>query len=70
MVGLFALEHPGKVDRLVLVGSGGLGKRVFWFLRMISLPILGELFYQPWLHQKMGTIKKIFYPSPHGRSDA
>ena len=64
MVRLFALEHPDKVDRLVLVGSGGLGKRVSWFLRMISLPIAGELFYQPWLHQKMGTTKKIFYKPP------
>ena len=64
MVGLIALEHPEKVDRLVLVGSGGLGKRVSWFLRMISLPVVGELFYQPWLHRKMGTTKKIFYKPP------
>ena len=64
MVGLFALEYPEIVDRLVLVGSGGLGKRVSCFLRMISLPILGDLFYQPWLHQRMGTTKRIFYQPP------
>ena len=64
IVGLFALEHPEIVDRLVLVGSGGLGKRVFWFLRIISLPVLGKLFYQPWLHQKVGVTKRIFYQPP------
>ena len=64
MVGLFALEHPEIVDRLVLVGSGGLGKRVSWFLRFISLPVLGEIFYQPWIHNKMRTTRKIFYRHP------
>ena len=30
IVGLFALDHPEIVDRLVLVGSGGLGKSISW----------------------------------------
>ena len=64
MVGLFALDYPEIVDRLVLVGSGGLGKKVSWFLRFISVPVLGELFYQPWLHRQIGTTKKIFYQHP------
>ena len=64
IAGLFALDHPEIVDRLVLVGSGGLGKSVSWFLRIISLPVLGELLYQPWLHDKMGLTKKIFYKPP------
>ena len=69
IVGLLALEHPEMVDRLVLVGAGGLGKRVSWFLRMISLPVLGELFYQPWIHQTMGTTKRIFYNHPPGMDE-
>jgi pimeloyl-ACP methyl ester carboxylesterase len=33
-----AYQHPELVDRLVLVGSGGLGREVTWFLRALSLP--------------------------------
>ena len=64
IVSLMALEHPEEVDRLVLVGSGGLGKRVSWFLRMVSLPVLGDLLYRPWVHDKIGATKKIFYRPP------
>ncbi len=33
-----AYQHPRLVDRLVLVGSGGLGREVSWLLRLLSLP--------------------------------
>ncbi len=33
-----AYQHPELLDRLVLVGSGGLGREVSWLLRMLSLP--------------------------------
>jgi pimeloyl-ACP methyl ester carboxylesterase len=33
-----AYQHPELVDRLVLVGSGGLGREVSWLLRSLSLP--------------------------------
>ncbi len=33
-----AYQHPELVDRLVLVGSGGLGREVSWLLRALSLP--------------------------------
>ena len=64
IVGLMALDYPEKVDRLVLVASGGLGKRVSWFLRLVSLPMLGDLLYQPWLHRNLGVAKRIFYRPP------
>ena len=64
IVALFALDHPQRVDRLVLVASGGLGRQVSWFLRVISLPVLGEVLYQPWLHNMMGISKRIFYQPP------
>jgi pimeloyl-ACP methyl ester carboxylesterase len=63
VVGLFALSHPENVDRLVLVASGGLGRRVSWFLRVFSLPVLGELLYQPQL-QNVDISKRIFYQAP------
>ena len=61
---LFALEYPEEVERLVLVASGGLGKRAYWFLRMLSQPVLGDLLYQQWLHRKLGIPKRIFYHPP------
>lgn len=33
-----AYQHPELLDRLVLVGSGGLGREVSWLLRLLSLP--------------------------------
>jgi pimeloyl-ACP methyl ester carboxylesterase len=33
-----AYQHPEVVDRLVLVGSGGLGREVSWMLRALTLP--------------------------------
>lgn len=33
-----AYQHPHLIDRLVLVGSGGLGREVSWLLRMLALP--------------------------------
>ncbi len=33
-----AYQHPELCDRLVLVGSGGLGREVSWLLRLLTLP--------------------------------
>ena len=33
-----AYQHPELVERLVLVGSGGLGREVSWILRALTLP--------------------------------
>lgn len=33
-----AYQHPHLVDRLVLIGSGGLGREVSWLLRVLTLP--------------------------------
>ena len=34
-----AYQHPEMCDRLVLVGSGGLGREVSWLLRLAALPL-------------------------------
>ncbi len=34
-----AYQHPEVCDRLVLVGSGGLGREVSWLLRLAALPL-------------------------------
>ncbi|MBX7059220.1 MAG: alpha/beta fold hydrolase [Leptospirales bacterium] len=41
------LRHPHLVDRLALVGSAGLGKEGSIFLRLATIPGLGELFTRP-----------------------
>lgn len=45
-----AYQHPELVDRLVLVGSGGLGREVSWLLRLLTLPgaeYVMPLFFPP-----------------------
>ena len=64
IAGLFALEYPAMVEKMVLVGSGGFVREVSWFLRVISLPVVGELVYQPWLNNMMGATKYLFYRPP------
>jgi 4,5:9,10-diseco-3-hydroxy-5,9,17-trioxoandrosta-1(10),2-diene-4-oate hydrolase len=43
----FALQYPQQVERLILCASAGLGKEVAPFLRLLSLPILGEQLSRP-----------------------
>jgi pimeloyl-ACP methyl ester carboxylesterase len=43
----YAIQFPQKVDKLVLVDNAGLGKEVIWTLRVMSLPLVGELFSYP-----------------------
>ena len=64
IAGLFALEYPQMVEKMVLVGSGGFGRKVSWFLRVMSIPIVGDLIYQPWLNNKMGATKYLFHRPP------
>lgn len=43
----FALERPQRVGRVVLVDSAGLGREVAFFLRALSVPLVGEAFVDP-----------------------
>jgi len=43
----FAIQFADRVEKLVLVASGGLGKEVNLLLRMASLPLIGELLTRP-----------------------
>lgn len=40
-----AYQHPEVCERLVLVGSGGLGREVSWILRILALP--GSEYWMP-----------------------
>jgi pimeloyl-ACP methyl ester carboxylesterase len=64
LVGLFSLAYPQQVEKLVLVAPGGLGRHVTWLLRFLSVPMLGELFYQPRLQSPMNLARRIFFRPP------
>ncbi len=56
-----ALTYPERIDKLVLVDSAGLGRQMAWFLRLASLPFLGELLHLPNVRNPDNLIKSIFY---------
>ena len=64
VAGLYALEYAEHVDKLVLVAPGGLGRQISWFLRLMSVPLVGELIYRPWIHDRVGFTKQIFHRPP------
>jgi pimeloyl-ACP methyl ester carboxylesterase len=64
IAGLFALAYPEQVEKMVLVAPGGLGRRLSWLLRIMSVPGLGELLYQPKLQNAIVLSKRIFYREP------
>ena len=61
---LVALNHPDAVDRLVLAAPGGLGREVSWPLRLVSLPLVGELVYLLGLIDIYDVRKSIFHRPP------
>jgi pimeloyl-ACP methyl ester carboxylesterase len=56
-----ALRYPEVVEKLVLVASAGLGKEGPFFLRMISVPILGEMLTRPSRSGSMDFFKLIVH---------
>jgi pimeloyl-ACP methyl ester carboxylesterase len=48
----FAYQFPERCERLVLVDSGGLGREVTFYLRLLTVPgfeSVFPLFCAPWL---------------------
>ncbi len=43
----FALKHPAKVDKIVLVDSAGFGNDLPLILRIAMVPIMGEILTRP-----------------------
>jgi pimeloyl-ACP methyl ester carboxylesterase len=44
----FAVHYPHRLEKLVLVSSGGLGREVRLSLRLLKIPILGEFVAWAW----------------------
>lgn len=43
----FALKHPNRVKKLILVASSGLGKKITPMFKLTSLPLLGRWLTKP-----------------------
>ena len=56
-----ALVHPTVVDKLVLVGSAGLGKEAIMALRIMSLPFVGEMLSRPSRSGSANLAKLVVY---------
>ncbi len=55
------LQHPQRVDRLVLEGSAGLGREIAWFLRLMTLPMVGEALARPSRASVRRLLQRLFY---------
>ena len=67
----FAYQYPGRCERLVLVGSGGLGKEVGLLFRVLSFPgvelVVGPAFapaVQTRAGAVVGWLRKVGFPFP------
>jgi len=59
----FAIDFPGKVEKLVLVDNAGMGREVILDFKVASLPLIGEFLTRP---SRKGTArlwKKVVYDS-------
>ena len=59
-----AYQHPEVVDRLVLVGSGGLGREVSWLLRALTLPgaeYLMPVLFPSFVRDRGNAISRALY---------
>jgi pimeloyl-ACP methyl ester carboxylesterase len=59
-----AYQHPECAERLVLVGSGGLGREVSWMLRLLALPgseYLMPLLFPPFLRDRGSDVGRFLH---------
>ena len=58
---MIALRHPDKVSKLVLVNSASLGRDLNFFLRLVSIPLLGKFLDRPNMNGTEIMLNKIFH---------
>jgi pimeloyl-ACP methyl ester carboxylesterase len=59
-----AYQHPEICERLVLVGSGGLGREVSWILRALTLPgaeLLMPIFFPSFVRDFGNQVSRFLY---------
>ena len=55
-----ALQHPGRVSHLVLINSAGIGREIAGYLRVMSLPLLGEFLEGPTHRSARAMMRLVF----------
>ena len=58
---LTALEHPEMVSKLVLCGSGALGREIAMVIRLAALPVVGEFLIGGPLDNTRAMARKCFF---------
>ncbi|MGD9704567.1 MAG: alpha/beta fold hydrolase [Acidimicrobiia bacterium] len=59
-----AYQHPEMCDRLVLVGSGGLGREVSWLLRILTLPLAEQtmpVLFPRWFADRGSDVSRFLH---------
>ena len=56
-----ALGHPTQLGGVVLVDPASLGQRIAWFLRLASIPGVGEYFERPSLERTRRLVRAMIY---------
>ncbi len=59
----FAYQHPERVERLILVGAGGLGEEVMPLLRVLAVPgvdVVMPIVFQPIVQNAIEALTGIF----------
>ncbi len=59
---LTALQYPERVSHLVLINTAGFGREVAGYLRVMSLPFLGELLEGPTHRSAKAMMRLVFGP--------
>jgi pimeloyl-ACP methyl ester carboxylesterase len=57
----FALQYPHQVEKMVLADNFGIGKEVSIYLRVMSLPIVGDLLGRPSREGSAQLIRQLFH---------
>ena len=57
----FAIQFLDKVEKLVLANSAGLGRELAFILRLVTLPLVGELLTRPSRKGTAWTLKQCVY---------
>ena len=55
-----ALQRPDRVSHLVLINTAGFGREIAGYLRIMSLPLLGEVMEGP-THRSAKTMMKLVF---------
>ncbi len=55
------IEHPERVDRLIVVDGAGLGESVSLSLRLLTLPLVGELLLKPRREKTAQALRALYY---------